>query len=196
MGGSVTRIKRLFAVTVVVAVSALGFAAVRSSGARFVAVSENDGSLLSAARIDLVPGTTAHVRFDARGVNPGVVMERCIAVTYRGTIVPSLVRLHGAVVGGSGLEAYIEATVDTGTGGSGGHCDGFTADGTGRYRDTLAGLAAEHGDFAHGIAEWRATTAGATRVYRVRVEVLGDNAAQGRSTDFDLMWEVGPAAEG
>jgi hypothetical protein len=39
------------------------------------------------------------------------------------------------------------------------------------------------------------TAASATYVYRVRVEVLGDNAAQGRSTDFDLMWEVGPDAE-
>jgi hypothetical protein len=125
-------------------------------------------------------------------VSAGVVMERCIAVTFRGTIVPSVVRLHGAVVGGSGLEAYIDATVDTGTGGSSGHCDGFTADGTARYHDTLAGLAADHGDFAHGVTEWRATRAGATNVYRVRVEVLGDNAAQGKSTGFDLRWEVGP----
>jgi hypothetical protein len=192
MGGSVSRLRKLFAVATVVAVGALGFAGVRSSGARFVAATENDGTLLSAARIDLVPGTTAHVRFDASGVNPGVVMERCIAVTYRGTILPSLVRLHGTVVGGTGLEAYIDATVDTGTGGSSGHCDGFTADGTTHYHDTLAGLAAEHGDFADGVAEWRATTAGATHVYRVRVEVLGDNAAHGRSTNFDLAWSVGP----
>jgi hypothetical protein len=102
------------------------------------------------------------------------------------------VRLHGAVVGGTGLEAYIDATVDTGTGGSSGHCDGFAAGDTARYHDTLAGLAADHGDFAHGVAEWRVTTAGATYVYRVRVEVLGDNAAQGKSTDFDLTWEVEP----
>lgn len=167
---------------------------VAASG-RIAATTSNDSSFISAATIDLVvdageEAASTGLLIDAAGLYPGLVMERCFAVTYTGVLDQVPVRLFGRPGGGTGLEAYIETTVESGSG-SDNECGDFTPNAT-LFADTLLNLWSRHGSFDTGIPVIAAAEDGASRWIRVTVEVVDDNDAQDLTTAFWLTLEARP----
>ena len=132
---------------------------------------------------------------------PGASEERCIMVSYTGTL-PATVRLYGTTPGtGPGLAPYLELTVTRGTGGSFGTCAGFTPDpvdhvgaGPGVIFDgTLDGWPDTYGtglvDPSAAPEQW---TTGESHTYRFEVGLspaLADEA-QGLTAGQTFVWEA------
>ncbi len=127
------------------------------------------------------------------------VMERCVTVKYTG---PRDAEVHlFAPRWGTGLDRYLRMTVTRGTSlaTQGGPCTAFNPDaqsyaGAGPgvlYSGRLAGFpeTLEAADGAHGPATWQS---GESHTYRVRVAIVSANAAQGKSTNFELVWQARP----
>lgn len=138
-----------------------------------------------------VDGTaTGTALFDAAGLMPGSTGSRCLAVTYAGTL-PAAVRFHATVTGTLG--DHLSVTVEEGSGGGFGSCDGFAAGRT-LFSGTLASLGATHRDWATATPAtlpW-APTGPATRTYRVTYTLSGatPTSAQGATANATLTWEA------
>ncbi len=177
-----------------VAVAFLVWSSMTTASARFAASTTNESSLFEAASVDVVvggPGGDSSVlRIDGDGLYPGLVVERCLPVAYRGTLTGASVRLIGRQDGGTGLGRYITTEIDRGSG-SLSNCEDFTAD-RAIYRGTLEHLWQDHGRFATGLELLSSAEDGDSVVMRVRLEVVSDNDAQGLTTAFSLVIEGRP----
>jgi hypothetical protein len=98
--------------------------------------------------------------------------------------------MSGRIDGGSGLEQYLDATVELGTG-SDPDCIDFVA-AEPSFTGTLSELAADHDEFATGLEVLSDAVDGTTVTVRVRVELRSDDRAQGRTTEFWFDLEVRP----
>ena len=150
-----------------------------------VAISDNDGGVSKLIEIS--------------GAKPGTDYDRCIRVTYTGTL-PADVKLsvpNTVGVLASDLELDVTPGTLPGTTTGFGDCTGFTADAGGNIfgsnaADTLATFRASHNDWTNGLAHnpggsW---TQSESVVYRFRVNVQ-DDAPQGVATDaFTVKWEA------
>jgi hypothetical protein len=184
------------------AVLVLVYAGVTTASARIAGNTDNRASLLAAAAVALEADPTASgqastdLLVDADGLYPGLVVERCLPVRYTGSL--SLVavvlsaRVRGGTgPGGTGLERYLDTTIEVGQGQQA-DCGDFSPAGTGpTFTGTLGSLAAQHPSYEQGLTLFQAST-GEPVTVRFRFEVLADNAAQGRSTDLTFRFEVRP----
>lgn len=183
------------------AVLALAAAALLIAGAvgpvtaRFSGSTNTTGSLLRTAVVDLEirgdgSGATGSLAIDAENLVPGDVVTRCLTVVYHGSASDVDVRLLGRSDGGSGLEAYLRAVVETGTG-TDPACADFTTQA--RLWDGLLGsLWAQHASFATGVAVAEDLDDGDAAALRVTLELVDDDRAQGRDTAFWLVLEARP----
>lgn len=179
----------------------LGGLAVGSTWSAFNHLSSNPGNSLEAGPVDIGDDDGGSAMFDSlTNVKPGDSFNRCIVVTYSGSL-PASVRLHGTT-GGTGLDQYLTLTVTRGTKSSGfSGCGDFTADGTtyisGKpagviYDGTLAGYpdssSAGIVDPVAGSPEsW---TESESHAYRFEVTVQNDSAAQGKSATQTFRWQA------
>lgn len=177
-----------------VAVALLVWSSITTASARFAASTTNESSLFEAASIDVVvggpEGGSSALRIDGDGLYPGLVIERCLPVGYRGTLDGASVRLIGRDDGGTGLARYVTTEIDRGSG-SLSSCEDFTADRT-IFRGSLEQLWQDHGRFATGLELMSSAVDGDSVVMRVRLEVVSDNDAQGLTTAFSLVVEGRP----
>lgn len=162
---------------------------------RIAATTSNDSSFISAAAIDLVvdagdEAASTGLLIDASGLYPGLVVERCFAVSYLGVLDDVPVRLFGRPGGGTGLEAFIETTVETGSGADN-ECGDFASTSV-LFDATLLDLWNRHGSFDTGIPVITAAEDGASKWLRITVEVIDDNDAQDLTTAFWLTLEARP----
>ena len=133
--------------------------------------------------------------FSLTGLIPGSMGEKCIAVTYTGTVAANVeLYLPTASYTGTGLGSYVDMTIEEGTGGSfAGGCTGFAATGGAPvYSGTLANFAATRNTYATGFGTF-APSGGppsTTRVYRFTYRVRGDNAAQGLNSSATFTWQA------
>ena len=141
-----------------------------------VALSDNDASSALFSLTDFVPGTANRV-------------DRCIDVTYDGSVVPADVRLYvgsGDLTGGLG--PYLDLVVERGSGSGGfGSCSGFSSNET-VFSGTLASFAATHVDFATGAGSWAPAATSETQTYRFRMTLQNDGAAAGESAGVVFTW--------
>lgn len=125
---------------------------------------------------------------------PAQTEARCIEVGYTGGTDPGPVVLYRTgEVEGSGLEHYLDATIEIGTweGSAADYpsCDGFTpievlVDGA-----RLADVLDEHTSYESALETWDPAAVG-SRVFRITLRLVDDNDAQGRDVRFGLVWEV------
>lgn len=117
--------------------------------------------------------------------------DRCIKVTYTGTL-DATVKLYTSAITGTGSD--LDVTVHKGTGDNA-NCSDF-ADGSNIYGPTtLAAFRTAHGSWANGLAvnpgsatKWVASDA---VTFRFRITVPDNNSAQNKSVDpFTLTWEA------
>jgi hypothetical protein len=162
----------------------------QASHAAFTATTVNEANQWAAGVVVLTDDSADTAMFNVDKLKPGDTGERCIEVTYEGTV-DADVRLHVGADGLTGdLGPYLDITVEQGTGGTFDDCSGFTGDSL--YTDgTLAGFAAGHTDFGSGVGNWAPTGASVqSRTYRFTYELQGDNAAQGKDATATFTWEA------
>ncbi len=162
----------------------------QDSQAAYTATTTNAGNGFSAGTVTLHDDDSGVAMFSVAGLQPGDVGEKCIAVTYGGSL-DAAVRLFVAPgdVTGTGLDGYLQLKVEQGTGGSSASCTGFTPTST-IVNGTLAAFAAASTDAATGVGTFDPTSAGQSAVYRFSYSVADDNAAQGLTCQVAFTWEA------
>jgi hypothetical protein len=172
-----------------VAVSAL---VVTSSRAAFVAQSDNVTNQVSSAAIDLTDTDSGSALFsNVTGLMPGAAQDRCIDVTYSGTVDPTAVLLYASGAPTGTLAPYLDLTVEVGSDPTPAFrdCAGFVSSGT-VYSGTLAAFAATHPSYATGVSTWDPAGSPETRTFRFRLVVQDDAAAEGLTSTFGFSWET------
>lgn len=169
--------------------SALGGLAGGGTFSNFRSDSAADGSTYAAGTVAVSDNDAGEALYTLSGLEPGTVTERCIKVTYSGTL-NGEVRLYTDSSLGA-LAPYLDLTITPGTQ-SGtqafGSCTGFTPDAAGAlFTGTLASFGSAHSSWASGLvdADPGAGTSWNTDqsvVYRVGVAVRDDDAAANQST--------------
>lgn len=179
---------------VLLAAGAVAFSTVTTASARFAASTSNESSLFAAAEIDLVvdngDGAAARLLVDADGLYPGLVVERCLVVTHRGSLEGVDVRLHVAPGSDTGLARFLRTEVELGEGVDA-ECGDFEA-AESQFSGTLSELLADHGSFPQGIDLMSDAGDEQSITLRVSFEVESDDRAQGLSTDFMATLEARP----
>jgi hypothetical protein len=166
---------------------------VTSSRAAFVAQSDNATNQVSSAAIQLTDNDNGVAMFNnITGLVPGQVVDRCLDVTYTGTVDPTAVRLSVAGTPTGTLGTYLDLTIDYApdTADAYGSCASFPASPTTAYTGTLAAFAAAHTGYANGVSTWDPAGSPETRTFRFRLSVQDNTAAAGLTTTFGFSWET------
>ena len=165
---------------------------VTSSRAAFVAQSDNVTNQVSAAAVDLTDTDNGTAMFNnVTGLLPGVAQERCIDVTYTGTVDPTAVVLYASGAPTGTLAPYLDLTVEVGSDPTPAFrdCTGFVSAGT-VYSGTLGAFATAYGSSGTGVTTWDPSASPDTRTFRFRLTVQDDPAAEGLTSTFGFSWET------
>lgn len=177
---------------------------VDTADARFAGSTDNRGSLLGAGEVELQlvtegadDGTVAteieELAIQARDIVPGQLIQRCVVVAYSGSVDDADLRLYGRVEEGGGLEEFLDAAIEVGTGFDPA-CSDFALPVMNpvTWTGTLSELGIERSSYADGLAVLEGASSESTATVRVQLSVQSDNRAQGLSSAFWLVFEVRP----
>jgi hypothetical protein len=163
-----------------------------ASSAAFFDTTVNTGNTWSAGTVILTDDDAGSAMFTVTNMSPLATVTECIVVTYSGTMLPSDVNLYG-VSGGTGLDAYLDVTVEEGTGGEFGDCNafgGFSPTSTIFATNTLNNFATNHTNFTNGVGAWLPAANPESRTYRFTVTLQDNNLAQGLNATATFTWEA------
>jgi len=166
----------------------VGAVVVVSSRSAFSDTTDNAGNSWTAGTVIITDDDGGSAMFNATAMAPGSSVTECIVVTYSGTLVPADVVLYG-VSGGTGLDAYLDVTIEEGSGGVFGNCTGFTLNST-PFNNTLANFSATHTNFGNGLGGWSPAVNPESKTYRITVSLQDNNAAQGLNGTATFTWEA------
>jgi hypothetical protein len=166
------------------------FATVTTSRAAFNTTTSNSGSTASTATIALTDDDSATAMFTLTNLVPGQAQTKCIVVTYTGNLPPAPVKVYrSAVVTGTGLDQYLDMTIEAGTSGTFSNCTGFT--GSSIYSGTMQNFMTTYQGWSTGLSTaWTPSATPQTRTFRVTLTLQDNNAAQGKSVGFGFTWEA------
>lgn len=161
----------------------------QASSAAFTASTDNSANSWNAGTVTLGDDDSDGAMFTAANIRPGSVGEKCIKLTYSGSLSTN-VKLYGTAVSGA-LSPYIDLVVEEGTGGTFGSCTGFSASGT-DYTGTLAAFGSGKTDFTSGVGSFAPTGAGQQKTYRIAytVNATTPDSAQGAAANATFTWEA------
>jgi hypothetical protein len=165
---------------------------VTSSRAAFVAQSENVTNQVTSASVDLTDTDSGTALFTGiPALTPGTTVDRCIDVTYGGTVDPTAVVLYAAGAPTGDLAPYLNLTVEVGhdTPAAFRDCTGFVATGGPLWTGTLASFAATRTAYGTGVTAWDPSGPD-TRTFRFRISVQDDAAAEAKTSTFGFTWET------
>jgi hypothetical protein len=160
---------------------------VTSSHAAFVAQTVNPGNHAGAGAVHLADDDAGNAMFTVDGLTPGNRVERCITVTYTGTVDPGTVRLYVPSPPTGTLAPFLDLTVAIADASA--SCAAFGT-GTTLFTGTLGDFATARNSWATGLGTWDPAGAPETRAFRFVLEVHDDQAAQGLTSDFGFTWET------
>lgn len=147
--------------------------------------SASAASVVASGTVDLSDDDQGRSLFRLDALTPARPATRCIQVTYDGSILPVDLRVRADAAGP--LSRFLDVSIEQGTGGRFGECDGFTPDST-VYRGALDDLAA---------ADWVPVDSilnrGETRSFRVTIDLEDTGDALGLDTNLSFAWEVVPS---
>jgi predicted ribosomally synthesized peptide with SipW-like signal peptide len=161
----------------------------------FSSTTSNDNNTFTAGTVTIADNDAGAALYALTNQKPGVITDRCIKLTYSGSL-DSDVKLYSSTVGGIGAN-YVNLTVSPGTvSGSPAFpsCTGFTSDGGAPLYSGVE--SAFPTSYATGIADNPGTVAtkwatGDTVVYRFSTSVQDTNLAQGATTGtHSFTWEA------
>ena len=168
------------------------FVTVSASRAAFSATTTNTSNTATAAGLTLTDDDSASALFTLTDMTPGNTFTRCIALTYTGAtnLTQPVTLYRNAAPTGTGLEQYLDLTIDIGTGGNNTSCTGFTSTSQ-IYTGTLATFLTNRTSYANGLnTTWTPSATPQTRTYRFTLAVQDNNAAQALTTGFGFTWEA------
>jgi Camelysin metallo-endopeptidase len=176
-------------------VGAIGSVVALGAFSAFSSTTSNAGNNFTAGTVAIGDNDANAALYTLTNQKPGVTTDRCIKVTYTGSL-DSDVKLYSTAIGGTGAN-LINLTVSPGTQ-SGApafpSCTGFTADaGAPIYNGVASGFPTT---YATGISDYPGTVAtkwatGDSVVYRFSTSVQDTNAAQGATTGtHSFTWEA------
>lgn len=166
----------------------------------FSSTTENPANEFAAGTVHISDNDAGTAMYDVTGQKPGVTLERCIKVTYTGSLAAD-VKLYTASTLDT-LAPYVNLTITPGTQAVSvfPDCTGFTPDGGGAiFSGTLQGFATAHSGWANGLADNPGATsswvANDAVVYRFQLALADDNNANGGSTalttgEHAFTWEA------
>jgi hypothetical protein len=165
---------------------------VTSSRAAFVAQNDNVTNQVTAAAVDLTDNDSGTAMFaNVTGLMPGTDVDRCIDVTYTGSVDPTAVLLYANAAPTGTLAPYLNLTIDIGadTGDPFRTCTGFTPSAN-VYTGTLSAFASSHANYAAGLSTWDPVGSPEIRTFRFRISVQDNAAAEGLTSTFGFSWET------
>lgn len=180
----------------VLVIGALGSIVALGAFSAFSDSTTNPGNTFSAGTVDINDNDAGSAMYQLTNQEPGVTTDRCIRVTYSGSL-DSTVKLYSGSTLSAGAQ-YVDLTITPGTQGGAPafpSCTGFTASGPALYTGTLANFASSHSSWANGLAAPGPLAANWSTsddvVYRFSVGLQDNNAAQGASSgSHDFTWEA------
>lgn len=192
-----------------IAIVAAGALVWQGSMAVFTAETRNAGNSWSAGQVTLTDDDRGQAAFNVENLVPGSSGENCITVISNSTV-PGEVRSYMEnLTDSTSLSEHIDLTIERGTGGGFGNCDGFTVDPAAPSiaAAPLSYLGETRTDFENGGMSWMIDgTGNETAVYRARWTFDTDGMTQqqidalmGSTTTVDFVWELqseDPTAEG
>lgn len=159
----------------------------------FSSTTSNPGNSFTAGTVAIGDNDSGSALYNVSNQKPGVTTEKCVKVTYTGSL-DADVKLYSGAVGAGGQ--YVDLNIASGTG-SNSSCSDFTVDASGAtvYNGTVKAFADAHSGWSNGLADnplaatkWAQN---ATVTYRFRVSVQDSDSAQGATTgSHDITWEA------
>ena len=140
----------------------------------FSATTDNPNNSFAAGSVAISDNDSNVSLYSVSGTKPGDFAERCIRVTYTGTLASTVKLYRSAFAGGTGLDPYIDLAITKGTG-TAGDCSDFSGS-TSVYAGTLGALGTT---FAGGVA---LTDQGGAAAWDLNdaVDLQGQGDASGR----------------
>jgi predicted ribosomally synthesized peptide with SipW-like signal peptide len=179
---------------VITLVSALviGLVASGATFSAFNAQTTSTANTFNTGTVSIADNDGGSVMFALSGMRPANPVNRCIQVTYTGTL-GAAVKLYGTTTAGTGLESYLNLTVTRGTVSSGAFpsCTSFTADASGAvlYSGLMSAFPASLA--APAIADPNTSWAtGEVHAYQFTVDVVDDNNAQNKNATETFTWDA------
>ena len=191
------RTRKVLATTLVLGLVA-GLATIASFAA-FSSTTSNGANDFDAGTVYIQDNDGAQVMYDLTNQKPLASVEKCIKVTYSGTL-DSAVMLYASAPGTFG--DYVDLKIEEGADNSDAFpsCTNFVPDGAAIYNGELDDFASTHSNFSNGLpttdsddGDWQTSD---TRVYRFTVTLQDNNAANGQGTgalgtnDHSFTWEA------
>ncbi|MET0766684.1 MAG: hypothetical protein ABW075_03825 [Aeromicrobium sp.] len=185
------------AITTPIAIVAAAALVWQSSYAAFTGTTRNSGNSWSTGSVALTDDDAGSARFHATDLVPGATETKCIAVTANASV-PGTVKAYAVnpVTSAAGLENHVMVSVDHGTGGGFGSCDGFVLGGPSIPVMSLATLAG-YSNYTNGAGSWPVVAGTQTRSYRITwtfdASTLTQpqlDSLQGAQTGIDFQWEL------
>lgn len=183
----------------VLCVGALGSLAAMSVFGAFSATTTNAGNEITAGTVAIGDNDAGAAMYTVTNAKPGDSVEKCIKVTYTGSL-DADVRLYTTSSIGA-LGQYVDLTITPGTQSSSTfpNCSGFAADPGGAiYSGTLANFASTKNSYANGVVDNPGTSAtkwvnNDAVVYKITATLQSSapEAAQGQTTGaHTFTWEA------
>jgi hypothetical protein len=180
--------KILLTLVIVGAAGALASVGVFSA---FSSTTSNPGNDFAAGTVTIGDNDAGVAAYDVSGAAPGDSGERCIKVTYSGSLASTVTLYRSAFTGGTGLDGYVDVAVTKGTGDQP-DCSDFSG-GSSVYSGELSAFPSSYGSGlsltnGSGNAAWGQDDA---VTYRVRATLQDDNGAQGLTAGtHSFTWEA------
>jgi hypothetical protein len=191
MRASLDTLRRKLALTALV-VGAAGAAGAIATLSAFSSSTTNPDDAFAAGTVYVSDSDAGSALYSASGQGPGSQVQKCIKVTYTGSLDASL-RLYSSGVGALGQ--FIDLVIETGSGNvTFPGCTGFVPDASAVvFNGTLDGFATAHTSYATGLADNPgAATNWVTNdsvVYRFTLTVQA-GAPNGSTGSHTFSWEA------
>ncbi|MEV6597222.1 hypothetical protein AB0M36_10210 [Actinoplanes sp. NPDC051346] len=160
----------------------------QASSAAFTANTGNAANSWNAGTVTLSDDDNDTVMFSPTNLRPGSTGDKCINVSYTGSL-SATVKMYGTAVSGD-LAPYVDLVIEEGTGGGFGSCTGFSATGT-AYTGTLSNFGSAKNNFNNGVGTFAPASA-SNKTYHITYTVNAStpDSAQGKSAAATFKWEA------
>jgi len=177
-------------------VGAIGSLAGLAVFSAFSATTTNPNNRITAGTVLLADNDSGVAMYDVSAAVPNQVVEKCIKVTYSGSLASDLKLYTGSTIGSLG--SYLDLTITPGTQATSTFpdCTAFTPDvGGAIYTGTLSSFGSTHTSYAAGLVDNPGAATSWVQndavVYRIRLTVQDNGSAAGLTTGLHAFtWEA------